>query len=189
MDEMGLPATPIIRNQVKHYRKFFRSKDRRDAVKKLSGSISTAPQMHLAVMAALSGCNDIQPNKIIKAVIHAGLDMDTNEVYQNFLTYGSEKPFWVMVSQATGYSEGDDSSLGRLAIHVLLTASTRTMHLDHLAGLGAFISTRIRPTATISVSDWLHSEDNMQLYEVARYVEEEACLPQRFCKAVCGGSG
>lgn len=141
MDEMGLPATPIIRNQVKHYRKFFRAKDRRDTVKKLSGSISTAPQMHLAVMAALAGCNDIQPNKIIKAVIHAGLDLDTNSIYQSFLTYGADKPFWVMVSQATGYSEGDDSNLGRLAIHMLLTAATRTMHQDHLAGLDAFIST------------------------------------------------
>ena len=33
MDEMGLPMTPIIRNQVKNYGKFFRAKDRRDAVK------------------------------------------------------------------------------------------------------------------------------------------------------------
>ncbi len=182
MDEMGLPATPIIRNQVKHYRKFFRAKDRRDAVKKLSGNINNAPQMHLAVMAALSGCDDIQPNKIIKAVIHAGLDMDTNEAYQNFLTYGSEKPFWVMVSQATGYSEGDDSSLGRLSIHMLLTASTRTMHLEHLAGLDAFISTPHQAYCYDFVSDWLHSADNMQLYEVARYVEEEVRLPQRFAK-------
>ena len=182
MDEMGLPATPIIRNQVKHYRKFFRAKDRRDTVKKLSGSISTAPQMHLAVMAALAGCNDIQPNKIIKAVIHAGLDLDTNSIYQSFLTYGADKPFWVMVSQATGYSEGDDSNLGRLAIHMLLTAATRTMHLDHLAGLDAFISTPHQAYCYDFVSDWLHSEDNMQLYEVARYVEDEARLPQRFSK-------
>lgn len=182
MDEMGLPATPIIRNQVKHYRKFFRAKDRRDTVKKLSGSISTAPQMHLAVMAALAGCNDIQPNKIIKAVIHAGLDLDTNSIYQSFLTYGADKPFWVMVSQATGYSEGDDSNLGRLAIHMLLTAATRTMHQDHLAGLDAFISTPHQAYCYDFVSDWLHSEDNMQLYEVARYVEDEARLPQRFSK-------
>ena len=182
MDEMGLPATPIIRNQVKHYRKFFRAKDRRDIVKKLSGSISTAPQMHLAVMAALAGCNDIQPNKIIKAVIHAGLDLDTNSIYQSFLTYGADKPFWVMVSQATGYSDGDDSNLGRLAIHMLLTAATRTMHQDHLAGLDAFISTPHQAYCYDFVSDWLHSEDNMQLYEVARYVEDEARLPQRFSK-------
>ena len=182
MDEMGLPATPIIRNQVKHYRKFFRAKERRDAVKKLSGNISNAPQMHLAVMAALSGCNDIQPNKIIKAVFHGGLDMGTNEFYQNFLTYGAEKPFWVMVSQATGYSEGDGTSLGRLAIHMLLTASTRTMHLEHLTGLDNFISTPHQAYCYDFISDWLHNEDNMQLYEVARYVEEEARLPQRFAK-------
>lgn len=36
MDEMGLPATPIIRNQVKSYSKFFRAKDRWEAVKKLN---------------------------------------------------------------------------------------------------------------------------------------------------------
>jgi hypothetical protein len=53
MDEMGLPATPVIRKQVKNYRKFFNAKPRRDAVAKLNNNISTAAQMHLAVMAAL----------------------------------------------------------------------------------------------------------------------------------------
>ena len=123
MDEMGLPATPIIRNQVKNYRKFFRAKDRREAVKKLSNNISTAAQMHLAVMSALCGNSDINPSHIIKAVVHAGLDLDTNSIYQSFLTYGAEKPFWVMVAQATGYNEGDDVNLGRMTIHMLLTAA------------------------------------------------------------------
>ena len=180
MDEMGLPATPIIRNQVKNYRKFFRAKDRRDAVKKLNNNISTAAQMHLAVMSALCGNDDIQPSHIIRSVIHAGLDLDSNSIYQSFLTYGAEKPFWVMVAQASGYNEGDDVSLGRLAIHMLLTAATRTMHLDHLAGLDAFISTPHQAWCYDFVSEWLHSEDNRQLYEVARYVEEEARLSWRF---------
>ena len=180
MDEMGLPATPIIRNQVKNYRKFFRAKDRRDAVKKLNSNISTAAQMHLAVMSALCGNDDIQPSHIIRSVIHAGLDLDSNSIYQSFLTYGAEKPFWVMVAQASGYNEGDDVSLGRLAIHMLLTAATRTMHLDHLAGLDAFISTPHQAWCYDFVSEWLHSEDNRQLYEVARYVEEEARLSRRF---------
>lgn len=180
MDEMGLPATPIIRNQVKNYRKFFRAKDRREAVKKLSSNISTAAQMHLAVMSALCGNSDINPSHIIKAVVHAGLDLDTNSIYQSFVTYGAVKPFWVMVAQATGYCEGDDVNLGRMTIHMLLTAATRTMHLDHLAGLDAFISTPHQAYCYDFVSDWLHSEDSVQLYEVARYVEDEARLPQRF---------
>ena len=77
MDEMGFPATPIIRNQIKNYSKFFRAKERREAVKKLNKHISTAPQMHLAVMAALCGNSDIQPNHIIKTVLKAGLDLNT----------------------------------------------------------------------------------------------------------------
>ena len=182
MDEMGLPATPIIRNQVKNYRKFFRAKDRREAVKKLSSNISTAAQMHLAVMSALCGNSDINPSYIIKAVVHAGLDLDTNSIYQSFLTYGAEKPFWVMVAQATGYNEGDDSSLGRLSIHMLLTAATRTMHPDHLAGLDAFISTPHQAFCYDLVSDWLHSENSTKLYEIARYVENKARLAQRFSK-------
>lgn len=182
MDEMGLPSTPIIRNQVKHYRKFFRAKERRDAIKKLSGGISTAPQMHLAVMAALGGCSDIQPNKIIKSVLRAGLDMDSNPVYQSFVSYGADKPFWVMVSQATGYNGGDEPKLNRLAIHILLTAATRTMHPDHLAGLGAYFSTPHQAYCYDFVSDWLHSEENHKLYEIARYVEYAAKLQQRFEK-------
>lgn len=180
MDEMNLPATPIIRKQIKNYSKFFRAKERRDAVRKLNSNISTAAQMHLAVMSALCGNSDIQPNHIVRSVIHAGLDMDTNSIYQSFVNYGADKPFWIMVAQATGYSEGDDVSLGRLAIHMLLTAATRTMHLDHLAGLDAFISTPHQAWCFDFVSDWMHSEENRKLYEVARYVEDEAHLPQRF---------
>ena len=56
------------------------------------------------------------------------------------------------------------------------------MHLEHLTGLDTFISTPHQAYCYDFVSDWLHNEDNMQLYEVARYVEEEARLPQHFAK-------
>lgn len=182
MDEMGLPSTPIIRKQVKAYRKFFNAKARRDAVAKLNKNISTAAQMHLAVMAAITGCSDTQPNSIIREVIRAGLDIETNSVYQGLVNYGAHKAFWVMVAQATGYNEGDDVSLGRLAIHMILTAATRTMHLDNLAGLDAFISIPHQAYCYDFISEWLHGDDVQQLYQVARYVEREARLHARFAK-------
>ena len=182
MDEMGLPSTPIIRKQVKAYRKFFNAKARRDAVAKLNKNISTAAQMHLAVMAAIAGCSDTQPNSIIREVIRGGLDIDTNSVYQGLVNYGAHKAFWVMVAQATGYNEGDDVNLGRLAIHMILTAATRTMHLDNLAGLDAFISIPHQAYCYDFISEWLHGDDVQQLYQVARYVEQEARLHARFAK-------
>lgn len=182
MDEMDLSSTPIMRNQLKQYRKFFRSKDRREAVKRFSESIVTIDHLNQAVMAALAGCGEMRLGRIIKAVIHTGLDMDSNGIYESFKNYGVDRPFWNLVARATGYDEGEDSSLGRLSIHMLLTAASRTMHLEHLAGLDAFISTPHQAYCYDFISDWLHSEANMQLYEVARYVEEEARLHQRFGK-------
>ena len=182
IDEMGLTSTPIIRKQVKNYRAFFDVKDRRSKVASIKSYITTAAQMHLAVMAALCGKNDIQANSIVHTVIRAGLDIETNDIYQSFVTYGADTAFWAMVSQATGYNEGDDSNLGRLAMHMLLTAATGTLHLDDLAGLDAYISIPHQAYCYELVSDWIHGEDSRQLYEVARYVEDGARLYQRFSK-------
>ena len=182
IDEMGLTSTPIIRKQVRNYRAFFDAKKHRAKVAAIKSNITTAPQMHLAVMATLCGNDDIQPNNIVRAAIRAGLDIETNDIYQSFVTYGADTAFWAMVSQATGYNEGDDSNLGRLAMHMLLTAATGTLHLDDLAGLDAYISVPHQAYCYELVSDWMHGEDNRQLYEVARYVEDGARLYQRFSK-------
>lgn len=180
IDEIGLPSSPIIRGQVKNYRKFFNAKVRREAFAKLSGNISTPAQIHLTVMAVLCGNKDIQPNGIIRAVINAGLDLDSNSIYQSFVNFGVHNAFWIMVSQATGYNEGDDVSLGRLATHILLTATTRTIHLDNLTGLDRFISVPHQSYCYDFVSEWLHSYDNDKLHEIARYVEDEINLYSYF---------
>jgi len=182
ISEMGLPNSPVIRKQVKAYKKYFNAKDRRVKIAALNNNITTAAQMHLVVMAAICGIKDMQPNSIIHAVMNAGLDMESNSIYQNLVSYNADKPFWMMVLKATGYNEGDDNNLGRLAIHMLLTATTRTMKPECLAGLDAFISMPHQAYCYDFISDWLHSDDNSQLHETARYAEEEARLPQRFEK-------
>ncbi len=111
-----------------------------------------------------------------------GLDIETNAVYQSLVNYDAQNPFWVMVAQATGYKDGDEVSLGKLAIHMLLTAATRTLRQEYLMGLDGFISIPHQSYCYDFISEWLRGEDASQLYRVARYVEEEARLPQRFAK-------
>ena len=130
-------------------------------------NIATAPQFHLAVMAAVCGLKDMQPNSIIRAVLKGGLDKGANMVYQSLVGYNVQNPFWAMVSQATGYKDGDDVNLGRLAIHILLTAATRTMRQEYLMGLDNFISIPHQAYCYDFVSEWLHSEDAARLYPVA----------------------
>lgn len=182
MEEMGLPSTPVIRQQVKGYRKFFGAKPRRDAVSKLNLHIESALDLHLAVMAAICGCQDARPRSIIRAVLNAGLDMEQNQLYRNLENYGARNAFWAVVGRVAGYSEGEDSSLRQLAVHLLLTAATRTMRYEYFAGLESFLSSPHQAFCYDFISDWLRSSENRQLYEIAHYVEETARLPQRFAK-------
>src|SRR5574344_2170430 len=154
IDEMGLTSNPAIRKQIKAYSKFFNAKDRRTKVAALNQNITTAAQMHLAVMSAICGIKDMQPNSIIHAVINDGLDMDTNTIYQSLVNFNADTAFWMMVVKATGYNEGDDCNLGRLAISMLLTAATRTMKSENLAGLDSFISMPHQAYCYDFISDW-----------------------------------
>ena len=181
MDEMGLSNNATVRRMVKGYRKFFNSIERRKSVAEKAKNIATASQLHMAVMASICGINDVQPSGIIRAVLADSLDLDSNTIYQDFVKYGANTPFWVMVAQATGYSEGDDVDLGRLATHILLTAATRTMRPEHLAGLDGFISTPHQSYCYDMISDWLQTDCD-GLYNIARFVEDEARLSARFMK-------
>ena len=181
MDEMDIPPTPAMRKQVKHYRKYFNAKDRRARIVAQNKVPSTPAQLHMAVMAATCGLKNPQPNQIIRSVFRAGLDVQNNAIYREFINYGSEDAFWAMVRQGCGFYE-EEHDLGRLAIHLLLTASTRTMRPEYLAGLDSFISMPHQAYCYDFISEWLHGEDREQLYDVARYVEDEAHLNQRFAK-------
>lgn len=180
MNEMDLPATPDFRRLVKVYKKFFGAQPRRAAFTKLNKGITTASQMHLAVMAAICGATDVQPGSIVQAVIRGGTDMASNDVFQSLRSYGAEEPFWALVKQASGYNEGEDASIARMVTHILLTATTRTLRIEYLAGLDSFISTPHQAWCYDFVSEWIAEEEKPELIEILRNVEEELNLRKRF---------
>ena len=180
MNEMELPATPDFRRLVKVYKKFFGAQPRRAAFTKLNKGITTASQMHLAVMAAICGTTDMQPGSIVQAVIRGGTDMESNEVFQSLISYGAEEPFWALVKQASGYFEGEDASIERMITHILLTATTRTLRIEYLAGLDSFISTPHQAWCYDFVSEWIAEEEKLELTGILRNVEEELNLRKRF---------
>ena len=181
MDELGIPSTSAMRKQVKEYRKFFKAKVRRDKIASQSKAPVIPVQLHMAVMGALGGLKDVSPATIMKEVLKAGMDINTNNLYREFVNYGADKAFWNIVKQVSGYVS-DQPAITMLAIHMLLTATTRTMRLEYLAGLDKFISSPHQAFCFDFISDWLHAEDREQLVEIAKSVEDELKLPQRFMK-------
>lgn len=180
MDEMGVSPTPQLRSGFKAYRKFFNSKERRKWIMAQKSLPTTLPQLQLAVMAALSGLKEAKPNNVIRAVLEAGLSTENNEIYQSFVNYEIDEIFWKMVEQGTGCKS--DSDLSKLAVHILLTAATRTMRQEFFAGMDTYISTAHQSYCYDLVSEWLHSVDNHAIHEIAEFVETKMKLHQRFMK-------
>ena len=198
MDEMGIPQTPALRSIFKQYRKFFNAQNRRNKIISQTSVPTTPAQLQMAIMAALAGLKDARPNAMIKAVLQAGLQADTNTVYQEFVSYGVDEAFWRMIERGTGFAVDGSSNLSvsqstpqlpttnyqlsSLAIHLLLTAASRTIHLDIFTDLQKYISSPHQAYCYDFVSDWMHSEDNKGIYDIALTIEEELKLSQRFMK-------
>ena len=181
MDELGLPSTHAIREHVKEYRKYLNAKAHRDKITKQSKIPMTPKQLDLAVMGALCGLKDVAPAAIIREVLKAGLDINTNDLYREFVNYGADKVFWNMVKQGIGY-DSEQPDIAVMATCILLTAATRTMQSEYLVGLDDFISSPHQAFCFDFVSEWLHDENSNWFYEIARTVEDELKLPQRFMK-------
>ena len=181
MDEMGLPQTAALRKQVKEYRKFFKAAVRREKIAKQKNIPSVPRQLDMAVMGALAGIVDVTPYAIIKKVLCAGLDTETNSMYYDFADYGIDKAFWDMVQKGTGYV-ADDPNLGHLVAHILLTSATRTMQPGYLLKWKDFLSEAHQAYCYDFVSEWLHGTDSAQLREIVIRTEEELKLPEHFMK-------
>ena len=134
MDELKLDQSHAMRKAVKHYRKFFNAKDRRNRLRGMKKVPETPVQLHLNVMGAICGLQDGRADEIIRTVLGKGLNKDNNPLYKDFVSYQAEDAFWAIVQKATGFCD-TDRNLGQLASEILLTAVTRTMHTDFLGGL------------------------------------------------------
>ncbi|HCR84982.1 MAG TPA: BREX-1 system phosphatase PglZ type A, partial [Lachnospiraceae bacterium] len=179
LNEMQIENTKSIRKAVENYSSFFKTKAHRTKVMDLTQKVTTPVQVHKAVMAVLCGVKNTQPNLLIRTVLRAGIDAEKNSIYQSFVNLGAKDVFWEMVAQVSGYRE-EEPDLARLSCHILLTAATRTMQMDNLTGLDSFISIPHQSYCYDFVSEWMHCGETKELYEIARYVEDELRLPNRF---------
>lgn len=179
LEEMGIENTANLRKTVKDYRPFFKTKAHRTKVANLNQKITAPVHLHKAVIAVLCGVKDTGPNLLIRTVLRAGTDQEQNSIYQSLVKYGADTVFWQMVAQVTGYRE-KTPDLGRLSCHILMTAATRTMRMDNLIGLDGFISIPHQSYCYDFMSEWMHSDETQELYNIARETEDELRLSARF---------
>lgn len=180
MQELNMSATAPLRKAMKTYTKFFENKDRVAKLMAFKSDYNTVGQLHIDILAVLSGTSINTASGVIRTVLMSGLDIENNEAIANIKRFGSEDAFWELVNRYTGYSRDESASLVPLASHILLTALSVTMKPSCLRGLDKYISEPHRQLCYSLVNEWIHSEDDDKLYEIARVVEERHNLEKLF---------
>ena len=137
-------------------------------------------QLHIDILAVLSGASANTAPGVIKAILLAGLDAESNEAIANIKKFGNESVLWELVNRYTGYVHSEDASLIPLAGHILLTALSVTMKSSCLSGLEQQISEAHQQLCYDLTNEWMHSEEDNALYEIAREIEEQFHLVTRF---------
>ncbi len=182
MSEMNIDPKPAMRKTVKLYADFFKNKQRTEKLKKIGRVYETPLQLHIDVMAVLAGLSGGAAQDVIIAVLEGGLDEETNSVLNAIRQFGNIEAFWQLVHKYTGFMHSDEKPLGFLASHILLTALSQTMNPSVLKGLERFISESNKAYCYSIVHEWRNREDNSELFQLCRTVEEELKLPARFEK-------
>ena len=180
MQELDMPSTAPMRKAMKSYNKFFENKERATKLATFKSSYFNAGQLHIDVLAVLAGTSNNTAPGVIRAILTGGLDVDSNEAVVNIRKFGSDTVLWELINRYTGYVYDENPSLIALASHILLTTLSVTMKDSYLHGFEKYISKPHQQLCYSMINEWIHSEDDNELYEIARAVEEKHHLEQLF---------
>lgn len=181
MQQLYMPDHAQMRKAVKSYSEFFENKQREAKLAAFKSSYHSVGQLHIDVLAVLSGSSSNTVAGVIRTILMNGLYMDDNESINQIKEFGNESVLWEMITRYTGYVHHQESaSLLPLASHILLTALSLTMQLSCLSGLEKMISVPHQQVCYDLINEWMHSEYDGELYEIAREVEEQYDLAERF---------
>ncbi len=183
IDELGLPATAENRNAVRQYSRFFDNKERVAKLRRFGSDYAHPGQLHIDIIAALCDTADNTVPGIIRAVLSGGLEGEHNAKLQSIARFGSMEMLEKLIFRDTGYPFAAGRNLHGFAAHLLFTAFSVTAGEGLLQGLEAYVSAPHAQTCYLLVSEWLRSDGDEILYEIAREIERDFSLKARFSQA------
>lgn len=180
MQELGMPSNAQLHKAMKKYSKFFENKERVARLTALDSNYTNAGQLHIDILSVLSGAGVNTAPGVIRTVLMNGMEIEGNKAIQNIKKFGDEKVLWELIKRYTGYNYNGGDSLVPLASHILLTTLSITMQAPDLKKLSEYISEPHQQLCYSLINEWMHSEDDDELYETARIVEEQHNLENLF---------
>lgn len=181
MEELNIPQTTQLRRAMKHYTKFFENKERTAKLAALGTHYENAGQLHIDIMAVLSGAKTNTVHGVLRALLCDSLYEEDNQALERIAKFGSEQALHEMTARYTGYAD-DKFVLNDLAVHILITALSSIGDDRVLSGLGQYISKENQSACYSFIDEWNTSDDSEKLFDIAADISESMKLTDRLKK-------
>lgn len=181
MDELHMPQTTSLRRAMKHYTKFFESKERTAKLSAFGTKYENAGQLHIDIMAVLCGTKYHTVHGVLRTILCDSLYHEDNECLEQIEKFGSMQALQEMTAKYTGYT-GNAFDLNELAVHIFLTAFSAIGEEKVLSGLEQYISPENQTACYAFIDDWHNSEDSGKLFELAEDISVRMRLTERLAK-------
>lgn len=166
IDELGLNDLSL-RPVIQRHAKFFASSQRIAAFRSLGLSKPTELDVERGIVAILAGVKSTTPEVIVRAVLLAGLDGESNKALAEFSKQGVGETFWAIVEDHCGFKRATPG-LRPLFHSLVLTATAEELHLTQKETSGwdaHLLPPSLRSRAVVFVDHWLSHVDHARLYD------------------------
>lgn len=181
MEEFHIPQTTQLRRAMKHYVKFFESKERAAKLVALKTRYQNAGQLHIDIMAVLCNTKHNTVNGVLRAILCDSLYNEDNTCLEQIEKFGSMQALQEMTARYIGYAD-EKYILFDFATHILLTAFSSIGDERVLSGLEKYISSENQSACYAFIDEWNASAEQEKLFEIADEITEHMRLIERLEK-------
>lgn len=160
-----------VKKIIETHKKFFRSNDRYNRLKKYNLEDFTDISLLKAMTCAITKINKASFELALRKLLVNGLSDDNKllkEVYNNL----GEKEFLQIIKITYGY-ELKDHSLRKLAMHLIVTAMSYTTNDDVVSSFSIYKSQKLSNSCMLFVDRWLNDANSGDYDELSKQIESD----------------
>ena len=177
IERIGVIESKPYRDAVKQYPKFWKSEERVEKLRKVCPHFKSEKDIHLAVLAVLTGASSNNVTEILYNVFTNGLDTADNDLIKKIDNFGSIEVFWQIVNRFVGDCH---SNLSNAFETFVVTALFQTMGSVTPAKIKGIVSPQARQECYSIVSEWTHNSDYVDIFDLIDRVDKKYSLVDLF---------
>ncbi|OCS91704.1 BREX-1 system phosphatase PglZ type A [Caryophanon latum] len=161
----------MLRSVMSKYPEFFKSAERKEKLKKVLKLNANEHDFECAMLAVLTGAPIAEMNKIAQHLLTAGLQEESNDLYQSIVKRFSKEQLFTLLGQHFGVHV-EQYTLQHLMAHIVYAHFQRYAQFEDATLQQKYETTRANVSA-LFVDDWLQSKGRHVLEQYIRDIEEQ----------------